>query len=78
MAEGLLFGLIAIVLIFVAALAGAVVGAFVGWVVGYTPLGTWILNVFSAFGAKELSMVEIGTTAGFIGAFFAPSHPRKD
>ena len=74
--EGVIIGAIVVALLFVCAILGAAMGAFAGWILGFTPLGGWILNFLASAGIHT-NMVDLGTTAGFIGGFFGHNASSK-
>ena len=75
--EFLIYSIMVIVVIFLAAIIGAVFGAFAGWILGFTPIGDWILK-FLAAAQIHTNMVDFGAFCGFVGGFFSGSWRSKD
>ncbi|MFA5410098.1 MAG: hypothetical protein WC343_15090 [Bacilli bacterium] len=75
---GLIAGVLAVLLIFVAVILSTLVGAVCGWVVGLTPLGGMVLHALAGFGVTGIPLTDLGALVGFVSGFFSSRVGSKD
>ena len=75
---GLIFGIMAGLLVFGVVIGSTLVGAVCAWVIGQTPLGEMVLNALAALGVKGATLPEFGALTGFVSGFFSTRWRSKE